>query len=156
VTEAYLTESQIREAIDAWAEARVDEHIAESIERNKEYNEKYGGRTDYWNRNKRTPWPTTVEEFNREDEIQRLAEDFYEAYGESERDLPGLGLAKLVDSYGGEGQGDDYWQVWEIAGKFYKADHYYNSYDVEPWHGNASWFPVVGREKVVTEWVQPS
>ena len=151
MTEAYLSEEQIRGAIEAWAEAQVDQHILDSIEQNKEYNERYKDNRYFHN------YPTTVEEFNREDELHRLCEDFYEAYGaDNERDLPGLGVAKLVDSYGGEGQGDDYWQVWEIAGKFYKADHYYSSYDTEPWHGNASWFPVVGREKVVTEWVTPS
>jgi hypothetical protein len=150
VQEVTFTETQIREAIEAWAEARVDQHILDSIERNKDYNERYKDNR-YYRR-----YPTTVEEFNREDEISRLAENFYDAYGQSTRDLPGLGVAKLVDSYGGEGQGDEYWQVWEIAGSFYKADHYYSSYDVEPWHGNAAWFPVVAREKVVTEWVQSS
>jgi hypothetical protein len=147
----YLTEGQIKAAIDAWAESQVDTEIAERIQRNKEYIEKYGdgGNNRYF---RPEYYPVEVDKFNRESVRNDLAEGFYDIEGEGV-DLPGIGTAKLVDSYGGEGQGDDYWRVFEIAGDFYKADHYYNSYDVDPWHGSCRIFPVVGREKVVTEWV---
>lgn len=144
------TEGQIKAAIDVWAEAQVDAEIAERIQHNKEYIEKYGGNGN--NRYFRPEYyPTEVDKFDRESVQNELAEAFYE--GEDTIELPGLGLAKLVDSYGGEGQGDEWWRVFEIDGEFYKADHYYSSYDTEPWHTDCTIFPVVGREKVVTEWV---
>lgn len=143
------TATQILEAIDAWAEAQVDTEIARRIERNKEYLEKYSASNNRYFRPEY--YPVEVDKFDRESVRNDLAEEFYD--GDQTVTLPELGEVKLVDSYGGEGQGDEFWRVFEIGGEHYKADHYYNSYDVEPWHYNASWFPVVGREKVVTEWV---
>lgn len=146
------TGEQIKAAIDEWAASEVDAEIARESKVNADYNEKYGGRTNYLTGGK-TPWPTSPEEFSRDEVQSRLAEEFYDLDGDKTIDLPGIGTAKLVDSYGGEGQGDEYWRVFEIDGEFYKADHYYNSYDVEPWHYECTIFPVVGREKTITEWV---
>jgi hypothetical protein len=158
--EVTFTSTEIHDAIEAMAEAKVDESIAESIENNKEYNEKYGGRTvygyGYGGQTKKVPYPTTPEEFDRDDVRGGIAENFYEAYDFPEEgvELPGLGVAKLVDSYGGEGLGEELWIVVQIGDEFYKFDHFYSSYDgTEPWHGNCTIFPVVGREKIVTEWV---
>lgn len=139
----YLTETDIKGAIDAWADAKVDDEIARRIERNKDYLEKYGENRYYSH-------PVKVEDFNRVSVRNSLAEAVYDR---DEIDIPGLGTVKLVDSYGGEGLGEEYWRVYEIQGNFYKADHFYSSYDVEPWHSDCTWFPVIGREKVVTEWV---
>lgn len=144
------TGEQIKSFIDAWAETKVDDEIADRIKYNLEMNEKYGESKSSYRSYKR---PTTPEEFNREDILNSIAEGFYEVYGDDTVEIPGLGIVKLVDSYGGEGQGDEYWRVFEIDGEFYKADHYYNSYDVEPWHTDCTIFPVVGREKTITEWV---
>jgi len=151
-----FTDTQIHNAIEAMAEAKVDAYIAETIEDNKKYNAKYDS-GEYTKSSWYRPQPTSVEDFSREDIVAELAEGFYEEYDFPEEgvELPGLGVAKLVDSYGGEGLGEELWIVFEIDGQHYKADHYYSSYETEPWHGNASWFPVVGREKVVTEWVKP-
>jgi hypothetical protein len=143
------TGEQIKTAIDDWAETQVDDSIARQIALNKSLNEKYGEAKSYgYGSYKRK---VTVEEFDRETVRNHIAENFYD--GEDTIELPGLGLAKLVDSYGGEGQGDEWWRVFEIDGEHYKADHYYSSYDTEPWHTDCTIFPVVGREKVVTEWV---
>lgn len=154
-----FTGTQIHEAINAWAETQVDASIAESIKDNKEYNEKYGGRTvySYGGNTKKVPYPTTPEEFSRTEVQDGIAESFYEAYNFPAEgvELPGLGTAKLVDSYGGEGLGEELWIVFDIDGQHYKADHYYSSYDgTEPWHGNCTIFPVVGKEVVKTEWVR--
>lgn len=151
------TGTQIHDAITAMAEAKADAHIVETIEDNKEYNAKYDSgeyKKSAWYR----PQPTTVEEFDREAVVDELAEGFYGTYDfpEDGVELPGLGTAKLVDSYGGEGQGDEYWIVFELDGEFYKADHYYSSYDgSDPWHGNCTIFPVVGKQVTVTKWQRP-
>lgn len=151
----YFTGTQIHDAIDAMAAAGVDESIAESIKWNLEYNAKHDS-GEYAKSRYYKPQPVKAEEFDREEIQDQLAEGFYEAYDwpKDGVELPGLGIAKLVDSYGGEGKGEEYWIVFEIDGKHYKADHYYSSYDgSDPWHGNCTIFPVIGREKVVTEWV---
>jgi hypothetical protein len=157
----YFTGTQIHNAINAWAESQVDASIAESIKSNQEYNEKYGGRTvysysGYRGEPKKVPYPTTPEEFNREDVATQLAEGFYEAYDFPKEgvELPGLGTATLVDSYGGEGLGEELWIIVKIGDQHYKFDHFYSSYDgTEPWHGNCTIFPVVGKEVIVTKWV---
>lgn len=152
----YFTGTQIHDAIDAMAEAKVDESIAETIKDNIEYNAKYDS-GEYTKSSWYRPQPTKVEEFDREEVRDELAEGFYEAYDFPEEgvELPGLGTAKLVDSYGGEGKGEEYWRIYEINGQYYKADHYYSSYDgSDPWHGNCTIFPVVGKEVVKTAWVR--
>lgn len=142
------TGEQIKAAIDAWAETQVDDNIAEQIKYNLELNEKYGDAKNYYEKRR-----VTVEQFDRENVRNSIAEEFYEVYGNDTIELPGLGTVKLVDSYGGEGKGEEWWRVFEIGGEFYKADHFYSSYDTEPWHTDCTIFPVVSREKVVTEWV---
>lgn len=147
------TGTKIHDAIDAWAESQVDADIAESIKNNREYNEKYGGRPNY--SGGKTPWPTTPEAFDREDVRNQIAESFYDEMPDAGIELPGLGLATKVDSFGGEGQGEDLWLIFKIGDQHYKADHYYASYDgCEPWHGNCSIFPVMGKEVTVTKWVK--
>lgn len=147
--------TQIHEAINAWAETQVDADIAESIERNKEYNEKYGGRKSYYS-NTVTPWPTDPAEFDREEVRDQIAENFYEHYNPSESDpveLPGLGTVEFVENFGGEGMGDRQWLVFKIGDQHYQADHYYSSYDGgDPWHGNCTIFPVKGVEVTKIEW----
>jgi hypothetical protein len=151
----YLSESAIKAAIDEWAESQVDANIAEQIELNKKYNEKYANddTTPRWGSYRRPVYPTEVEQFDREEIRDEIAEEFYNEMPSEGIELPGLGLATLVDEYGGEGQGDDWWRVFKIGDDYYKADHFYSSYDTEPWHSDCTIFPVVGREKVVTEWV---
>lgn len=142
-----FTQTQIQEAIDAWAETQVDAEIARKVEYNKKrVAESVGNR--YFNANY---YPVEVEKFNRNQVRDQIAEQFYEE--DTELEIPGLGTVKLVDSYGGEGQGEEFWRVYEIDGEFYQANHYYNSYDVDPWHNNASISPVVPKQVTVTRWV---
>lgn len=51
-------------------------------------------------------------------------------------EIPGLGLAKIVENFGGEGQGDDRWVVFEVNGRLYEKDGYYASYDGTTWDGD--------------------
>ncbi len=46
-------------------------------------------------------------------------------------EVPDLGTLEHVDSYGGEGQGDEYWVVFKVTstGQLFKVDGYYSSYD---------------------------
>lgn len=151
-----FTGTQIHVAIEAWAESQVDKSIAETIEDNLGYNAKYDS-GEYTKASWYRPQPVNAEDFDREEVRDELAEGFYESYDFPKEgvELPGLGTAKLVDSFGGEGQGDELWIILSIGDQHYKADHYYSSYDgSEPWHGNCTIFPVVGREKTVTEWVR--
>lgn len=151
-----LTGNQVRDAITAWAESKVDAEIAGQIASNKEYNLKYEDGTYEKTRYYR-PQKVNVEDFDRDDVLHELIEeDFYgSAYGEFSVDIPELGTVRLVDSYGGEGQGEDYWKVFEIQGLYYKFDHYYTSYESTPWHDECTIFPVVGKEVTVTKWVKP-
>lgn len=59
--------------------------------------------------------------------------DYESAYGElhdgMDVEVPELGTLKHVDSYGGEGQGDDYWVVFKLGGKLYRKNGWYASYD---------------------------
>lgn len=145
------TNTQIHDAINAWAETQVDEDIADSIESGKKLNEQYGGRTT-WRSSNKIPWPTKVEEFNREDVRDRIAESFYEPTNRVV-ELPGLGEAVHVDNYGGEGLGEEYWRIIKIGDEYYKADHYYSSYDGgDNWHGVCTIFPVESREVTKIEW----
>jgi hypothetical protein len=153
----YLSESAIKAAIDEWAESQVDDSIAESIERNKEYNEKYANdTTPRYGSYRRPVYPTEVEQFDREEIRDEIAEEFYNEMPKEGIELPGLGLVTLVDEYGGEGQGEDYWRIFKIGDNFYKADHYYASYgESEPWQSECTIFPVVGKQVMVTKWVKP-
>jgi hypothetical protein len=148
------TEGQIKAAIDEWAEAQVDANIAEDIKYRKVHNEKArkieNGELEkpsaWWRANYYSEDP---ESFDREEIRHEIAEEFYSEVDETE--LPGLGKAKLVDSYGGEGKGEEYWRVFEIDGNLYKADHYYASYgESEPWQDACTWFPVTAKTKTVT------
>lgn len=51
--------------------------------------------------------------------------------------LPGIGEVKFIEDFGGEGQGDHAHVVFEIAGKTYKIDGYYNSWEGTEWNEEA-------------------
>jgi len=48
------------------------------------------------------------------------------------RDVPGLGSVNVVESHGGEGQGDRYYMVFSVTNesevRYFKIDGYYASY----------------------------
>ena len=110
------TGTQIYDAINAWAESAIDADIADSIKWNLEYNAKYDS-GEYAKSSWYRPQPVKVEEFDREEIQENLAESFYNEMPDEGIELPGLGLAKLVDSYGGEGKGEEYWIVFSLNGE---------------------------------------
>lgn len=46
-----------------------------------------------------------------------------------EFEVPGLPTIRYIDSYGGEGQGDDYWVVFKCGEQYFRVDGWYASYD---------------------------
>lgn len=72
-------------------------------------------------------------------------------YG-SEGEIPGLGYVKLVDEYGGEGQGDEYWVVFSVSDggvtRLFRMDGYYASYYGSEFDGDLK--EVQARQKTVT------
>ena len=53
-------------------------------------------------------------------------------WGSGTVDLPS-GEAKTLDSYGGEGKGDEYWVVFQVGEKIYRVDGYYSSWEGVNW-----------------------
>ncbi len=74
--------------------------------------------------------------------------DFYEGYVEN----LGLGKVKTADSYGGEGQGDDYWAVHHFVDHdvYIKISGWYASYDGADFDGWNSLKVVAPKEKTIT------
>ena len=82
----------------------------------------------------------------------------WDSWAERDTDTPvdveGLGMVSVVTSYGGEGQGDDYYMIFYVdAGEWeqhYKLDGYYSSYDGGEYQGPlCKTYPVV---REVTFW----
>ena len=44
-------------------------------------------------------------------------------------EVPGLPTLKPVEAYGGEGEGDDYWVVFQCGDQYFRKDGWYASYD---------------------------
>lgn len=44
-------------------------------------------------------------------------------------EIDGLGKIELIDEFGGEGQGDDYWVVFKVGDQLFRKDGWYASYD---------------------------
>lgn len=51
-------------------------------------------------------------------------------------DVPGVGLVRCVEDFGGEGQGDNRWIVLEANGHLYRKDGYYASFEGSTWDGD--------------------
>lgn len=70
-------------------------------------------------------------------------------------EIPGLGTLALVDEYGGEGKGEEYWVVFSITQddvtRHFKKPGSYQSYAGAEWDGNLE--SVTPKEKVITVWV---
>ena len=60
-------------------------------------------------------------------------------------------FVKELDQHGGEGQGDQYYYIYEVDGKTYKLDAYYASWDGVYW-SDAELFEVKPVEVKVIEW----
>jgi hypothetical protein len=67
-------------------------------------------------------------------------------------DIPGFSeRPKVVDRYGGEGQGDTLYVVFELEGRYFKFDGYYSSYDGYSWD-DGHLYEVEPFEKTVTDY----
>ncbi|WPH57741.1 hypothetical protein [Mycobacterium phage WXIN] len=71
--------------------------------------------------------------------------------------LDGIGYAELIDQFGGEGKGDDYWFVIKVtdeAGeeRFFRRNGYYASFHGSDLDGPTD--EVKQQEKVITVWVK--
>jgi hypothetical protein len=62
-------------------------------------------------------------------------------------------FVKELDQFGGEGQGDGYYHIYEVDGKTYKLDAYYASWDGVHWD-DAELFEVKPKEVKVIQWVK--
>lgn len=74
-----------------------------------------------------------------------------------ENDNPNLDV-KFEDSYGGEGQGDQYWSVYKVINRsnsndfrLIKFDGYYSSYNGHEW---SDYFFVTPTQVTVTKYIQ--
>lgn len=75
-----------------------------------------------------------IAEFDEKQEAEN--ERRYSSYGvyeqlhdEEDVEVPSLGKLEYVDSYGGEGSGDEYWVVFKLGEQLFRVDGYYASYD---------------------------
>lgn len=68
--------------------------------------------------------------------------------------VDGLGIVSLVDSFGGEGQGDDYWMVLSITSgdvtRYFKMSGYHVSHDGSYYEGPFE--EVNPKQETITVW----
>jgi|SRR5688500_4330419 len=69
-------------------------------------------------------------------------------------EIPGLGTLAYVESYGGEGKGDEYWVVFSITNqdvtRHFRMDGWYASYSGAEFDGDLK--EVSPKQKVITVW----
>lgn len=70
--------------------------------------------------------------------------------------IPGIGQAVIVDRFGGEGKGDDYWFVFKVTDadgneRLFRRNGWYASYDGGEYDGPTD--EVKPQDKVITVWV---
>lgn len=135
------TDGQIKAAIEAWADAQVDESIASQIKNTLEYIEKYPDRTYYRDD------PTDPADFDREEIRDELISEYY-SEGKSV-ELPGLGLATVVQQ---DRVNDEQWIVLEIDGLYYMNCIYYSSYGEDYWQDEGTFVRVTPHQKTITEY----
>lgn len=68
----------------------------------------------------------------------------------NELDVPNFGKVEFEDSFGGEGQGDDYWVVVKLDDRYFRVDGYYSSWDGGELDGELE--EVVPKEVKKIEW----
>lgn len=70
--------------------------------------------------------------------------------------VEGIGQAVILDTFGGEGQGDDHWAVFKIISpdgyRIFKRNGYYVSHDGSHYDGPT--VEVRPAERIVTDWVK--
>lgn len=65
-------------------------------------------------------------------------------------EVPGVGTVTIIERFGGEGQGDEAWVVFEVNGRMYKKEGYYASFHGTDWDGDL--YEVEQYEKTVTDY----
>lgn len=65
-------------------------------------------------------------------------------------DVPGFGKLKYEDSFGGEGQGDDYWVVVKLEDRYFRVNGWYSSWEGGELDGTLE--EVTPKEVKVIEW----
>lgn len=71
-------------------------------------------------------------------------------------EIPGIGQAVLVDDFGGEGQGDQYWFVFKVTNadgeRHFRRNGFYASFHGGDYDGPTD--EVVAKEKTIKVWVK--
>lgn len=86
---------------------------------------------------------------------------FGEAWGEFREEIEWIskdqtvslpsGEATFVDSFGGEGKGEEYWIIFKVGDELFKVDGYYSSWDGVSWE-NSEVYKVKPVEVIVIEY----
>ena len=98
------------------------------------------------------------------DQWEEIVHDYeFESYGDEGDDLiselknQGYTLA-YEDHYGGEGQGDDYWDVFSVEHNaeitYFRLDGWYSSYDGATYNDPYKFIKVKKVPKQIFEWVK--
>lgn len=91
--------------------------------------------------------------------IYQAWEDFYDAIWstqynkDSETATLASGRAVIVEDFGGEGQGDTRYVVFQVGDKLYRVDGYYASWDGTTWD-DPDPYEVTPKEVTVIEYVR--
>lgn len=106
--------------------------------------------------NEETPWEGSWYEFeDAASSSRQWVDDEWIDQGFRGVDIPGIGRAELLEQYGGEGQGDDLWQVFKVTDpegneRIFRRTGWYASYSGGDYDGPTE--AVKGVEKVITVW----
>lgn len=67
--------------------------------------------------------------------ISEVVGDLADALDRGPVPLPS-GDLELVEQFGGEGEGDDYWFVFKVEGQFFKVEGFHSSWEGVNWEGS--------------------
>lgn len=82
---------------------------------------------------------------------EELPNPSYSWHREKEGPALASGIARIVEDFGGEGQGDTRYVVFSVGEKFYKVEGYYASWDGTTWDDPTP-FEVRPKEVTVIEY----
>lgn len=82
--------------------------------------------------------------------ISEILTDMEGSLGSAPVSLPS-GELKLVDQFGGEGEGDTYWLIFKIGEQFFKAEGFHDSWSGVSWDDDGL-REVEARQVVITQY----